>query len=320
MIFCNTLKDGTIEGMISRYSYHDVTWVDMESPSKDEISHIIEEFSLPTIIGEEAISNTLHSKVDLYENLIYMILHFPPSSKDEDKITDQEIDFIISKNFIVTVHYEKIYSLEQFKKTFEMINSSNQINNNLKHGELIFIEMMKELYRHTLHKIESVTETLQKIESEIFKGKEEAMVQTISLTSRKLLDFKRALHFHEDILRSYESASKEIFGNKYIHSAGIITSEFNKVKSLLESNRDTIVDLQRTNDSLLSTKENGIMKKFTILSFVTFPLMLVTGIFGMNVDPNLLFIKSNADFFFVLGAMIMVSIAMFVYFKFHRWL
>jgi magnesium transporter len=305
--------------MISRYSYQDVTWVDIQSPNKDEIIHIIEEFSLPTIIGDEAIANTLHSKVDLYENLIYMILHFPPSNKDEEKATDQEIDFIISKNFIITVHYEKIYSLEQFKKTFESLNSSSH-NNSLKHGELIFIEMMKELYRHTLHKIESVTEVLQKIESNLFKGNEESMVQTISLTSRRLLDFKRALHFHEDILKSYENASKEIFGNKYIHQSSIITSEFNKVKSLLDSNRDTIVDLQRTNDSLLSTKQNSIMKKFTILSFVTFPLMLVTGIFGMNVGSNLLFIQSNADFFFVLGAMIMVSVVMFIYFKFHKWL
>lgn len=305
--------------MISRYTYHDITWVDMESPNKEEVSHVIEEFSIPSLVAEEVITNTLHAKVELYDSLIYMILHFPPSRHGEQKDTEQEIDFIIGKNFIVTVHYEPVYSIEQFAKLFELKNAfvgeSRIIN-----GGFLFVEMMKQFYTHSLHKLDDITKTVKEIEYYIFNGHEDKMVKKISNTGKKLLDFKQALRFHKDILHSYVSASVKLFGEDYRYYAEIITSEFNKVSSLLESNRDALSELQRTNDSLLSTKTNATMRTFTILTFVLMPLTIITGVFGMNTADTLVFIKDKTDFFSVIGALVLTGFIMFLFFKARKWL
>jgi magnesium transporter len=305
--------------MISRYTYHDVTWVDMENPSKEEMAHIMEEFSIPSLVTEEAISNTLHAKVELYDNLIYMILHFPPSKRASDKTTEQEIDFIIGKNFLITTHYETIYPIEQFAKLFELRNAFGQEKKNF-HGGFLFVEMMKQFYEHSLHKLDEITKVVKEIEYYIFNGQENLMVKKISDTGKKLLDFKQALRFHQDILRSYENASVKLFDNDYRYYAEVVTSEFNKVNSLLESNRDALAELQRTNDSLLSSKTNDTMRTFTILTFVLTPLMLISGIFGMNTADGLIFINNKADFFFVLGAMVLTGLTMFLFFKLRKWL
>ena len=84
--------------MISRYTYHGLTWVDLESPTREEILHISEEFLLPQLVGEEMFSSTLQSKVDLYDKFIYLILHFPVIDKNSNQRNEQEIDFIISKD------------------------------------------------------------------------------------------------------------------------------------------------------------------------------------------------------------------------------
>ena len=42
--------------MISRYTYKDLVWVDMESPSNEEVRQIMEEFSLSPLIGNELLS------------------------------------------------------------------------------------------------------------------------------------------------------------------------------------------------------------------------------------------------------------------------
>jgi magnesium transporter len=304
--------------MISRYTYHGLTWIDMESPSKEEVSHVMEEFSVPSLVAEEAISNTVHAKVELYDHLIYMILHFPPSRHAGSKNTEQEIDFIIGKDFIITVHYESIHSIEQFAKAFESQNAFEQKTKML-NGGFLFIEMMKLLYVHSLHKLDDATKVIKEIEYYIFNGHEDMMVKKISETGKKLLDFKQALRFHHDILRSYVDASVKLFGEDYRYYAEVVNSEFNKVNNLLESNRDALSELQRTNDSLLSTKTNDTMRTFTILTFVMMPLTVITGIFGMNTgDVN--FINNKIDFFFVIGAMAITGLVMFLFFKVRKWL
>ncbi|MEK7106190.1 MAG: CorA family divalent cation transporter, partial [Patescibacteria group bacterium] len=125
---------------------------------------------------------------------------------------------------------------------------------------------------------------------------------------------------HRDILNSYEIASTRLFGTDYGYYANLVTSEFNKVNSLLESNRDALSELQRTNDSLLSTQTNDIMKTFTIMTFVMMPLTIITGIFGMNTSDNLTFIENKNDFFFVIGAMMITGLVMFLFFKLRKWL
>jgi magnesium transporter len=305
--------------MIARYSYRGLTWIDLESPTREEVAHLLDEFSIPAIVGNELVANTLRSKVDLYDTCMYLILHFPVMGTKEDKYSEQEIDFVIGTNFLITVRYELVDPVHRFATIFES-NSFESRDNTMNHAGFVFMEMMKRFYETSLHELEVLGQEIKDIEHRIFDNEEEAMVKHISRMSRKLLDFKQAIRFHGDILRSYETSSARFFGNEYAYYASVITAEFNKVNSLLESHRETISELQRTNDSLLTTRSNDIMKTFTILTFVMIPLTIITGIFGMNTSSDLIFIQSAQDFFFVIGAMLLIGFVMFLFFRFRKWL
>jgi len=306
--------------MIARYTYSGLTWVDLESPTREEVSHILEEFKLPNLVGEEILTSTLRSKVDLYDDFIYVILHFPNVNDDVSKRDgEQEVDFVLGRNFLISVRYELVDPIHQFAKLYEK-NSLGSSEKFLNHAGYVFMEMMKQFYKNTFRELEATGQSIRGIEDRIFDNNEESMVREISKTSRKLLDFKQALRFHEEVLRSYETASARFFGEGYSYYASIITAEFNKVNGLLESHRDVLAELQRTNDSLLSTRSNEIMRTFTIMTFVMIPLTLITGVFGMNTTGDLIFIRSISDFFFVIGAMVLVAFVMFLFFKFRKWL
>lgn len=306
--------------MISRYTYSGLTWIDLESPTQEEVGHLLEEFKLPRLVGEEILTNTLRSKVDLYEDFLYVILHFPTGSGETfGKAGEQEVDFILGKKFIITVRYELIDPLHEFSKLFEKntLGSNERLMN---HSGYIFVEMLKQFYRHSLRELEEIGQSIKDIENRIFENQEEAMVREISHISRRLLDLKQATRFHQDVLRSYEASSVRFFGEEYGYYATLITSEFNKVNGLLDSHRDILSELQRTNDSLLSTKSNDIMKTFTIMTFVMVPLTIITGVFGMNTSQNLIFIQDIHDFFFVISAMLFTAFVMFIFFRFRKWL
>jgi Mg2+ and Co2+ transporter CorA len=50
------------------------------------------------------------------------------------------------------------------------------------------------------------------------------------------------------------------------------------------------------------------------------PLTLITGIFGMNTIPGLVFIKNFSDFYVIIGAMVLTGLCMFVYFRMKKWI
>ena len=305
--------------MISRYTYHGLTWVDLESPNREELLHLSEEFGLSKLVEEEMFSSTLRSKVDLYDTFIYLILHFPVFNKNNKLRNDQELDFIIGKNFIITVRYELIDPIQQFATLFENVEKLDQ-HKKISDSGIMFMEMMKHLYKASAKELEQITDQIPGIEHNIFNNREEAMVKTISHTNRKLLDFKQAIRFHADILRSYESASKRFFGAEYGYYAESISSEFNKVNTVLEGHHDLLKELQRTNDSLLSAKSNEILRTFTILTFVMLPLSIITGIFSMNTVSNLVLIKTLSDFYIIIGAMLLTGLCMFIFFRLRKWI
>ena len=306
--------------MITRFAANGLTWIDLENPTADETLHISEEFGIPSLVSHELIDHTVRSKVDLYNDFLYLVLHFPIIGTNVPVATEHEVNFIIGENFLVTVRYEKIEALHSFAKLFENNALANQTSMT-SHRTFLFMQLTKLLYHNCFHQLEGLTKDLKKIESTIFATKHpSSVVRELSKISHQLLDFKQSVRFHGEVLSSYLSASKRLFGDEYTYYGEMVGNEYRKVGSMLESLRDVLAELQRTNDTLLSTTSNEIMKNFTIMTFVMLPLTLITGVFGMNMAPGILFIKSMSDFFFVIGAMTITGLVLFLFFKIRRWI
>lgn len=304
--------------MISRYHYKDLVWVDLESPTQDEVRTVMEEFGVHPLAAEELLVPTLRPKVDLYPNFIYLILHFPAITHRHTGGHEQEIDFIVGKKFLITTHYGLIDSLHEFSKVFE-VNSILEKSNIGDHAGFILFYILKELYKMLDRELAHIRHDFAEIEPKIFGGKERDMVTAISHLNRDLLNFKQTIRPHQEVLESFELAGTKFFGEDFSYYLRTITGEYFKVSSILDGHRETLMELRNTNDSLLTTKTNDIMKTIAIISFVTFPLSLVATIFGMNTKI-LPIVGSDNDFWYIIGIMATITLAIFSYFKHKRWI
>jgi len=304
--------------MISKYPYKNLTWIDVESPTKKEIRSLMDEYNIHPIVANELLTPTIRPKVDVYDNLIYLILHFPTVTHSHHGETEQEIDFIIGEDFLITTHYEMVDPLHEFSKIFEVnsILDKSSIGN---HTGYLFYYIIKELYKNLDQELEDISEILENIEENIFSGEERLMVEVISDTNRKLLNFKQAIRAHKEVLESFEVAGKQFFDEKFSYYLRAITGEYYKIFSIMEGHKETLLDLRETNDALLSTKTNETMKILTIMSSIALPLTLIASIFGMNTESMPLIGKAN-DFYLVLGFMIASLLTTFVFFKYKKWM
>lgn len=304
--------------MVTRYTHKQLTWVDLESPTQEEVRSIMGEFHLNPLVAEELLSPTLKPKVETYDNCIYLILHFPASKHSHGENKNQEVDFIIGKNFLITTRYDTIDPIHKFSKVFE-VNSILDRSDMGQHAGYLFFYMIQKLYRALSHELEYIETSIDYIEEQIFNSRERDMVMELSRVSRKLLDFKQALSAHKDTLGSFEFAGKQFFGDAFSYHLRTIIGEYYKVENSVRFHLETAAELRETNNSLLSTKQNEIMKVLTVMAFVTFPLTMIAAIFGMNTKILPIVGQPN-DFWIIIAIMVTIAVLFFLFFKYKKWL
>lgn len=302
--------------MIQKYTYKRLTWIDLESPTSDEVAKVMSEYKLHPLVAEQLLQKSLKPKVDFYNDYIYLILHIPVRTKDTVK--DQEIDFVIGKEFIITTKYDTVEPLHNFSKMFE-VNSILDKSGIGEHAGFIFYHMLKRLYKNMSHELESLRGQLIQAEKRIFAGEEKDMVRVISNLSRELIDFKQTTRMHEAVLEDFATVSRGFFGEEFEYYTEDLQSEFTKVHDMIKNNKELLIDLRETNDSLLSTKQNEAIKTLTMLAFATFPLSLIAAIFALDTTHKPI-VGSAYDFEIIVGLMLIVLIAIFSYFKYKKWL
>lgn len=303
--------------MQTRHAYGPLVWVDLESPDTKEVRQVAEEFDVAEHIAEELLHPSSKARSEFYDRYVYLVMHFP-ALKHSHATYEQEVDFIIGQNFLITTHYDTIDPLHKFAKVFE-VNAVLGSEPPGEHAGFLFFYTTKKLYKAIEHELDFLRRELTLIEEHIFHGREVEMVSAISRTARGLLNLRQTIEPHREILRTLEERGPAFFGEDFTPYLRALSNEYYRVHNHITRATDSLHELRETNNSLLSTKQNETMKVFTILAFVTFPLSLIASIFSMDTihDPV---VGSPHDFWIVMGIMGVATIVMFWYFRHKKWL
>lgn len=295
-----------------------MTWIDLVAPTHGEVRQLMQEFGLHPLVAQELLVPSQKSKVDKYEDHIYLVLNFPALHISHHGHAEQEIDFVIGKNFFITARYENVNHMHSFARSFEADAIVGNPRGHLR-GHHLFTSMMKSLYHGLTVECDVLSERLMEIEERIFSGDERSMVARISHVGRTMHNFKKTLTPHREMLSSMELPGEKLFGREFVYYLHSILGEYNRVERTLENLYLSLVELRETNNSLLSTKQNDIMKTLTVLAFFFLPLSFVAGVFGMNTEHNPI-IGNQFDFWIIFSGMVMVAVSFFLYFKRRDWL
>ncbi len=303
--------------MITRHTQRNVTWIDCISPTPTEVRQLMYEFGIEPAFAEELLLPSFKSRVERRSDLLLAILHFPVLRTSRQH-PEQEIDFVIGKNFLITIRYEQIDPLHSFAKAFA-VEAVLGTDATTAHGGHLFVAMVRNIYQALGDECDTIRRRLRDIEEHVFSGEERTMVAHLSQTGRVIHDFRQSLVPHDEMLASIEAAGIRLFGQEFGYHMKILVGAYQRVERTLENLYDSLAELRETNNSLLSTKQNETMKNLTIMAFVTFPLTLISSIFGMNTHYTPL-IGAPYDFWIIIGGMIVIAGSLFLFFKHKHWL
>src|SRR5687768_14386208 len=169
-------------------------WVDLAAPTDDEFRLLSEVFGFHPLSVEDARSALQYPKVEPYPGYLYLVLHGIDLSKGRTQFSTRHVDFILGRNYLITVHDGKSRSIGRLR---ELCDQHERI---LSEGVVALlhriVDSMVDHYRPAIQEFES---RLDKLEDFAFKGQEQIVRQIIKL-KRELGLLRRVILPQRDVI------------------------------------------------------------------------------------------------------------------------
>jgi len=304
--------------MLHLVQHNGLTWIDIQNPKQADLNYLKENFTFHELVLEELSHPGHRPKVEHHDDYLFMVLYYPVLAKKTRETFSRELDIMVTKTHIITSHFETIIPVKGLFDQVNLYEKSKEEYMSETTGHLLFY-IIHSLLESALTKLEYIKDEVDYIEDGIFKGEERKMVFEISKTKRDIIDFRRILAPQATVIESLVNEGRNFFGAELTPHFEDLRGTFGIVWNEIQDHTETINALAETNESLLSTKINEIIKVLTVVSVIFLPLTVVASVWGMNIQ-NMPLTGSATHFWIILAAMGVIIISMLIYFKKRNWL
>lgn len=295
-----------------------MTWIDVQNPTKKDIEFIRKQHKFHPIILDELLHTSARSRVEPYEKYLFLTYHLPIYDKNMKSSRKGEVDFLITKDQIITVHYEDLEPLNNFWR--RLSNDPNFKDQALGEdtGRLLYF-LIEEILFFSQRQLRHIEENVSLLTKELFQGEERKLLENISYLKRDILDYSIISMPQEIILESLREVGGKFWNDRLKIYFSDLAGDHLKIMQLLENFKETVDALEQTNAQLLDAKTNQVMQRFTVLAFLTFPMVLINSFFTVPMIDHITD-RSPVIFLTVFAITICITIGMLIFFKKRNWL
>ncbi len=308
---------------VESVAFQDVTWINIEKPSRRQMSYLERAFHFHPLDLDDCLSKVQLPKVDEYDDYLFIVLHFPVFLRRARVTHSTQVGIFIGKDYIVTVHAGNLRPLANLFQECQSDESARQENMGRSPTYLLYrlVDRMVDYCFPILNKIIS---NIEKVEDDIFDERALNTVQEISILRRDIIAFRRINWPLRAVIGSMERRVSRFSGKDEKEMDvyfGDVVDHLDKIWSALDEYKEIIEGLSDTNNSLTSNRINEVMRVLTIFATIMMPLTVVSSIYGMNVPlPGGLQSGSFISFIVVIIFMAMIGGSMLFYFHRKHWI
>lgn len=299
-------------------THEDITWIDIENPSKHNIEYIREHFNVHPLAIEEFITPTYRARATKYSNCLFLTIHIPLFDTERRTTYAGEIDILLTKTHLITGHKKDIYQLRDFFESLQKSEGKRRTHMIHSTAHLLY-EIFRILTESCFPRLDHVVRHIDEVQEGIFNGNEREMVREISIIKRDILNFRRTLMPQRSIIESIIAQPNGVVPHDIkIYYQDLIGTNI-RLWNDLESAKETIVSLEKTNNSLLSEKINHRMRIITVFSVLWIPITIYLSVFNLNIS-HIPLKDSPFAFFFHMIALVVITAITFAVFKIAKWI
>ena len=290
-------------------------WVDLDSPTPEEGRILRDVFRFHELAVEDALGETHHPKIESYGPYLYLILHGIDFSAAEHCFRTKDIDFFLGEQFLVTVHPGVSRSIG--KVSGACLRDSRIMGDGP--GMLLYriVDTMVDNYRPEVEKLQ---ERLDELEGEVFANPNPDLARRILNFKKDVSSLRQVVLPQRDAVGRLARREFPLVGEQLAYRFRDVHDHLVRLADEAMFFQDRITSILDAHLSAVSNQLNAVMKVLTIIATLFMPLTVLTGMWGMNVPLPHLPGGQAAQFWWVAGIMLILSVSMLAYFRRRRWI
>jgi magnesium transporter len=296
-----------------------LTWIHLDAPTSDEATELAARFGWHPLDIEDVLSKRQRPKIDEYseEGYLFAVLHFPVYDKAVQRLNAAELDFFVGQNYLVTFPAVELLPVTRL---FRRCQEDDELRAQLfsKGSGYLLYHVLDDLFDYCFPILDKIGHKLDSIEDDMFEGRAEDVVRDISNVKQEIISYRKIIKPERATLRVLERQVERFLPEDLELYFDDIVDASERIWDLLDNYKEVIEGLESTNESVISHRQNDILRILTVFSVVLLPLTLITGIFGMNVRfPGF---DTASAWWGILGGMVATLAAVLGFFRYKRWL
>jgi magnesium transporter len=296
-------------------------WIDLLDPSREEL-----EAQLPAEVHDRALEQLLapvqhahepRPRLESHGDYVFGVFLMPVALTDE--VFYQEVDLVMTRDVLVTVRK----SPQDGRPPWDPSSAQAACRED-ENVAMIAYHVVDDVAERFLDLIDDVNEEIDELEDHVEDWRGERIRVRLSALRHDLLHIRRTLAPTRDAIREVvdnriEFAGGEVFTHDVELNFANVYDKLLRAADNLEFARDLIAGVRDYHQSMVSTEQNEVMKRLTVVASLLLLPTLIVGLYGQNFDhmPEL---HWWWGYYYSLGLIVASTVGQLVFFRWKRWL
>ena len=291
-------------------------WIDLESATPEEMGFVAKTFGLIDLTVEDLLVRGQRAKLEAFDGYNVLIMHgmtFEPTTMD---VTVPELDIVLGKAFLITNHDGSMPEILRDPQGPE--HACAQLG---KSTTVALYEVVDRLVDSYYPVLDIIDDAIDALELRILDNPSPSELQKIFALKHSLGLLRKVVTPQLEVFNRLIARQDAIIDPQYIVYFRDIYDHLVRTFEVIDSYRDLMSSAMDAYLSMVSNRQNEVMKRLTIFASIFFPITFLTGLFGQNFGamPQ---VQHDTGYLWwiVLSCMIVLSLLQLVYYRRRGWL
>lgn len=336
---------------IPTVTHNGLSFINLNKPTVEQIQFLNKNFGFSLLNLEDYLYKTQIPKIEVYKDYTLFVMdvpHIPQATKARTHASVQkpgtipnvltnrvglptfskvgrrkrinigEVDFFIGKDYLVVLHDDRTPQIDEI---FDMCKITSKHRDDLmgKGPNYLLYRIVDILIDSSFSYVEDITSTIDYIDRQLEEKSGAGLIEDISITRRNIVVFETMIKPLLPIFGDLEKGKYPQLNGTMTDYWSNLLDHLQKIWERLEDNKELIAGISSSNESILSNRNNELVKFLTVITSIAFPFVIVNNLYSMNVNG-----LPYAEQPWIVAALFFLifcgGISIIAYFKYRDWL
>jgi len=276
---------GSLEEALACGQRGGYVWMDLLDPTRRDLDALARPLGIHPLAVEDCLDEDQVPKIEDYPG--HILILFNRYAYAGKELTVGEVDFLLGRNFLVTVNRDGGDARKAFEKIEEM--ASLDIGTVEKGPDFLLHVILDHTVDSKLAAIEALEDDIEVAEEGMLEDAATFRLGDLVHLRRALLSLRKSLFHEREILVKICRKDSPFITEPAIYHFRDIYDHLTKFFEFTEMNRDILTSLTEMYLSLVNNRmadvanrTNRSVRRLTLITTVFMPLTLLAGIGGMS--------------------------------------